>query len=104
MALRDTELHKAANLGEEYELRDIAKELDVDGVNARGAQGRTALHRALGSGSKACVEVLLEFKADPTIVDKCKRTSARAPTVLGHTHTREPTRKHLSGAASGHVL
>jgi len=68
----DTELHKAANQGEELDVKDL---LDSVPVDAPGAQGRTALHRALGAGHKGVAEILVEHKADVTLQDSCARTS-----------------------------
>ena len=43
-------------------------------VNEQGAQGRTALHRALGGGHAECARFLIENGADPNKVDALKRT------------------------------
>ncbi len=40
-----------------------------DDVNCRGAQMRTPLHRAVGKGHNACVEVLIKHNADLNMVD-----------------------------------
>ena len=40
-----------------------------------GAQGRTALHRALGAGAPEICRFLLDKGANPQIVDSMKRTS-----------------------------
>ncbi len=40
-----------------------------DDVNCRGAQMRTPLHRAVGKGHNACVEVLVKHNADLNLVD-----------------------------------
>ena len=57
---QDTELHKVTKDG------DVAATQDLLGtgaaVNALGAQGRTALHRALGGGFAECARVLLDAR------------------------------------------
>jgi ankyrin repeat protein len=40
-----------------------------DDVNCRGAQMRTPLHRAVGKGHNACVEVLIKHNADLNLAD-----------------------------------
>ena len=84
----DTDLHKAANQGDAAEVQELLAEgADVD---APGAQERTALHRALGSGHVEVAQILLEKGADPTVVDSCKRTSARGRDALEPMHTAAP--------------
>lgn len=68
----DTELHRCANQGDEGELADLLSSGAL-AVDTPGAQGRTPLHRALGSGHVRVVEMLLERKADVTIRDACHR-------------------------------
>lgn len=75
----DGELHKAANQGELLEVESLLKE-DGSKIDARGAQGRTPLHRALGAGFKGVAELLLDNAADVALVDTCKRTCARSHT------------------------
>ena len=69
---QDTELHKMAKDGD----TETIKELLADGanVNALGAQGRTALQRALAGGFAECSAALIESGADATLVDSMKRT------------------------------
>lgn len=70
----DSELHKAAKDG----LTDDCSEIIGEGkikVDAPGAQGRTALHRALGGGHIECANKLIEHGADLTKMDSMKRTS-----------------------------
>ena len=69
----DTPLHKAAKDGDIDEMQDVLK--TGVGINEPGAQGRTALHRALGGGFTAASEFLIEQGADPMINDALKRTS-----------------------------
>ena len=72
--------HAARNQGDEAETSELLAEKDI-AIDAPGAQGRTALHRALGSGHKGVAALLLDANADPTKEDSCKRTSES----LGHT-------------------
>ena len=74
MGGHDTELHKVANQGDTKELLDLLKTGQVD-INAQGAQGRTPLHRALGSGHTETAQALLDQNADATIIDSLNRTS-----------------------------
>ena len=46
--------------------------------------GRTALHYAAAYGREAVVELLLQAKADPTIVDKYGDTAAKDAERRGH--------------------
>jgi len=73
----DTDLHKAANQGDEAEVEDLLR--GGAAINGKGAQGRTPLHRALGSGHRHVVEILLERKADVAMQDSMKRTSEQPP-------------------------
>ena len=69
----DTDLHKAAKNGDIDEMRDC---LDAGtNINEQGAQGRTALHRALGGGFAEAATFLIERGADLTISDSLRRTS-----------------------------
>lgn len=70
---QDTELHKCAKDGDAGTSLDLIQD-GVD-VNAKGAQGRTALHRALGGGFVECTKVLLDNGANVESVDAMKRTS-----------------------------
>ena len=69
----DTELHKAAKDGDIDAMKDCLA--DKVGINDQGAQGRTALHRALGGGFVEAASFLMEQGADPMIADSLKRTS-----------------------------
>ena len=69
----DTELHKAARDGDRDGLEDLLRQ--GQDINAQGAQGRTALHRALGMGSLECATFLMDKGADATVIDSLKRTS-----------------------------
>lgn len=71
---QDTALHKAANENDKDGVQDeLAKGTNVD---EPGAQGRTALHRALGAGYVDLARFLIvECKADPLKDDAMKRSS-----------------------------
>ena len=69
----DTDLHKAAKDGDIDAMKDCLAE--NIGINEQGAQGRTALHRALGGGFMEASAFLIEKGADPAMVDSLKRTS-----------------------------
>mmetsp|Transcript_66979 Transcript_66979/g.178228 ORF Transcript_66979/g.178228 Transcript_66979/m.178228 type:complete len:261 (-) Transcript_66979:531-1313(-) len=69
----DTALHKAAKDGDIDGMKDCLD--DNIGINEQGAQGRTALHRALGGGFHEASVWLMENGADPLIADSLKRTS-----------------------------
>ena len=58
----ETELHKAARDGDKDGLQDLLQQ--GLNINEKGAQGRTALHRALGGGHVDCVRFLIEKGAD----------------------------------------
>jgi ankyrin repeat protein len=70
---QDTDLHKCAKDGDTAGIMDLLQQGAA--VNAQGAQGRTALHRALGGGFHECSAVLLDGDADAAMVDAMKRTS-----------------------------
>ena len=70
----ETELHKAARDGDLNEVTSLIDEEKLN-VNEKGAQGRTALHRALGSGHHECAQLLISKGADVNISDTLKRTS-----------------------------
>ena len=69
----DPELHKVAKDGDVQACIEILQ-AGAD-VNAIGAQGRTALHRALAGGYDACAATLLDSGADVTIKDAMCRSS-----------------------------
>ena len=69
----DGELHKCAKDGDTETVKELLAAGGTD-VNAAGAQGRTALQRALGGGYFECAEALMEGGADPKIADSAKRT------------------------------
>ena len=87
----DGPLHKAANSGDVMEIQDLLRMKEP--IDGKGAQGRTALMRALGVGAVECVSTLLEGKADVTILDQCKRSSAhpRRPPTRPHTSAHSPS-------------
>ena len=70
---QDTELHKVAKDGDTQSCTETIQ--GGANVNAVGAQGRTALHRALAGGCDVCAAALLDSGADATIADSMKRTS-----------------------------
>ena len=53
-------------------------------VNARGLQGRTALHYAAAAGHGRVVRQLLAAGADPTLTDDAGRTPRAAARAAGH--------------------
>lgn len=69
---QDTDLHKCAKDGDTAGVLDLMQ--TGAAVNAQGAQGRTALHRALGGGFHECAAALLDGGADTSVVDSMKRT------------------------------
>lgn len=69
----DTALHKSAKDGDVQECLEALR--SGVAVNAPGAQGRTALHRALGGGFSECARTLIASGADPLISDAMKRTA-----------------------------
>lgn len=71
----DGPLHKMANEGDKHEILSLLDSTPTEDINAAGAQGRTPLHRALGSGFTETAELLLQRKADVTIIDHMSRTS-----------------------------
>ena len=71
---QDGPLHKLANEGSTSEIAELISAGNVD-LNATGAQGRTPLHRALGGGFLETAALLLERKADASVVDGLHRTS-----------------------------
>ncbi|GBG32366.1 Ankyrin repeat domain-containing protein 1 [Hondaea fermentalgiana] len=70
---RDTDLHKAAYKGNANAVRACIDEDMID-VNEFGAANRTALHRAVASGSTEVVALLLDRGAIVDIQDKSGRT------------------------------
>ena len=70
---QDTELHKVAKDGDTSGVADLLA-TGVN-INAPGAQGRTALHRALGGGFTECATALLDAGADASVIDAMKRSS-----------------------------
>ena len=78
---QDTELHKAANQGDEGEVADILVNGEI-AVDAKGAQERTALHRALGAGHAGIAEQLAlihkgqVLKYQPKVAGAIPRPSA----------------------------
>ena len=69
----DGPLHKAARDADLTACQDALA--DGAEIDALGAQGRTALHRALGSGSVEVNKYLLDTGANPQIIDAMKRSS-----------------------------
>lgn len=80
---KDTQLHKAANQGDVDQCRRIIEEGEVE-VNARGAQERTALHRAVGGDHLACAQTLVELGADKSMQDKAGRSPLHWAAIGGH--------------------
>jgi len=68
----DSELHKCAKDGDTESIKDLLS--TGAEVDKPGAQGRTALHRALGGGFVESAQALLEGGAGPTVCDTVKRT------------------------------
>lgn len=65
---QDTNLHKAAYKGDIGTVEDLLS--SGDDVNARGAQQRTPLHRAVGKGHNNVVQLLVSKGAQPDLVDQ----------------------------------
>lgn len=55
---QDTNLHKAAYKGDIAAVEDLLA--SGEDVNARGAQQRTPLHRAVGKGHNSVVQLLVQ--------------------------------------------
>ncbi|CAM9993472.1 unnamed protein product, partial [Scytosiphon promiscuus] len=79
----DTELHKAANKGDIQGVRDLVESGAVD-VNEKGAQDRTALHRAAGANHVGIIHYLLQSGAPVDCVDRCLRTPLHWAAISGH--------------------
>jgi len=67
----EIELHKVAYKGGYDGLERIGEILDEtpDVINAKGAQNRTPLHRAVSKGHNDIVRLLIERKADVSLAD-----------------------------------
>lgn len=61
-------VHWASDRGNVDVLKLILTTAGID-INLRDNEGQTALHYACSCGHKACVELLLEFRADKDILD-----------------------------------
>jgi len=68
-------------------------------VNARDAQGRTALYLAAQGGHQATAQALLDHGADPNIKDNAGRSPLSAALANGHTGTAQSLRSR--GAIGG---
>lgn len=80
----DGPLHSAADAGDVErlkELLEVRKEIPID---APGANDRTALHRAVGSGSVAAVKYLLSQGANILAQDRQKRTPFHWAALVGN--------------------
>uniref|UniRef100_A0A0A9VX16 Ankyrin-3 n=1 Tax=Lygus hesperus TaxID=30085 RepID=A0A0A9VX16_LYGHE len=82
----DGVLHKAALKGDLGVIEEYLSQYPND-VNAKGAQQRTPLHRAVGGGSdkKSIVLLLLDYKADPNAPDINGLTPLHWAATLGNT-------------------
>ena len=78
---QDTELHKCAYRGEKGGV--LAALVDGVDVNAPGAMGRTALHRAVSGQHVAVVRLLLERGANTGAADRSGRTPLHWAAVVG---------------------
>eukprot|EP00752_Nemacystus_decipiens_P010133 g9030.t2 len=79
----DTELHKAAHKGDIQGVKDLVESGEID-VNEKGAQDRTALHRAAGANHVSIIHFLLQAGAPVDCVDRCRRTPLHWAAISGH--------------------
>eukprot|EP00924_Labyrinthula_sp_SR-Ha-C_P000240 maker-scaffold_25-snap-gene-1.40-mRNA-1 protein AED:0.43 eAED:0.44 QI:0/0/0/1/1/1/3/0/164 len=80
---KDTALHKAAHQGETSTVEELIKSGEID-VNAKGAQDRTALHRACGGNHIECIDLLISLGANKDQADKAGRTPLHWAAIGGH--------------------
>ena len=83
----DTNLHKKAYNGEKESVEDLLNE--GEDPNVRGAQNRTALHRAAGANHVDVCKVLLARGADPSICDDSGRTAVHWAALGGSVGSAE---------------
>eukprot|EP00903_Cladosiphon_okamuranus_P015534 g14341.t2 len=79
----DTELHKAAHKGDIQGVKDLVQSGEIH-VNEKGAQDRTALHRAAGANHVSIIQFLLQAGAPVDCVDRCRRTPLHWAAISGH--------------------
>jgi len=80
---QDTPLHKAAYKGEVETCQELLEDQTSNPVNCRGAQNRTPLHRAVGKGHNEVVKLLIEKKADLSLVDSGGLTALHWAALFG---------------------
>eukprot|EP00004_Rigifila_ramosa_P000545 TRINITY_DN1056_c0_g1_i1.p1 TRINITY_DN1056_c0_g1~~TRINITY_DN1056_c0_g1_i1.p1 ORF type:complete len:253 (+),score=37.39 TRINITY_DN1056_c0_g1_i1:42-761(+) len=88
----DTPLHKACNDGDLSEVLELLNPTDGSppaDPNAPGANNRTPLHRAAGSGSEPVVAALISAGADLRAKDSSNRTVLHYAAAAGHVHILE---------------
>ncbi|CAN0286583.1 unnamed protein product [Ectocarpus sp. 6 AP-2014] len=79
----DTELHKSAHKGDIQSVRQLVETGEVN-VNQKGAQDRTALHRAAGANHVGIIIYLLQAGAPVNTADRCLRTPLHWAAISGH--------------------
>ncbi|CAM9316154.1 unnamed protein product [Ectocarpus sp. 12 AP-2014] len=79
----DTELHKAAHKGDIQSVRQLVETGEVN-FNQKGAQDRTALHRAAGANHVGIIIYLLQAGAPVDTADRCLRTPLHWAAISGH--------------------
>lgn len=85
---KDNNLHKAAYKGDLGTVEDLLNDPNED-VNARGAQQRTPLHRAVGKGHDSVVQHLIDKKADVNLTDGGGLTPLHWAALFGLVKTGE---------------
>jgi len=83
---QDTPLHKAAYKNEVEACIELL-DSGAHTVNCRGAQNRTPLHRAVGKGHNDVVRMLIEKKADLSLVDSGGLTALHWAALFGYVET-----------------
>jgi hypothetical protein len=94
----DADLRQAAALGDVTRLQSIlessaGKVLDI---NARDADGRTAIMLATMAGAAGAVQLLLAHAADPSIADATGQTPLQV--AIAHDHADLAAALRLAGA------
>ncbi|GMI43107.1 hypothetical protein TeGR_g1025, partial [Tetraparma gracilis] len=84
----DTPLHKAAHQGSLPEVKEIIQEGEIS-VDAEGAGGRRALHRAAGGNHTKIITYLLSQGAVLDQPDRSGRTALHWSAISGHVEATE---------------